>query len=343
MSYEAINAVLAHSESEMAERLVLFVIAERAGVYDIAYPSIDDTAKRARMHRDSVRRVLERLYESGDLLPRYRVGSSTCYMVTSGKPAEKVEADVLAAWGVTVGQLKQENFAALEKMSAAKGQKLPPKKGKTKTTPLIADQSVYPLTDDQSVGPNNPLIADQCPPIDRGSIYPLIADQSEPSLNHHLNHANEVANAPVLEPASPKTRDPIEHALNRKAKAEAEGRHVQLLRTATHNGQERACEIAIAFCELTQIKPTTGQQAKSSIAAAVEIIDGGASVEDVREAWRKSRDVRGGFTVASLQSLKKTAIALAAERKSKPSKRAYTWATNAKGEAYKVYVDEVTA
>ena len=124
----------------------------------------------------------------------------------------------------------------------------------------------------------------------------------------------EAAVASATPSAAPKLTDPIEHAMNRKAKAEAEGRHVQLLRTATNNGQERAAEIALAFCELTNIRPTTAQQAKAAIAAGLEIVAAGATVDDMRAAWRKSRDVRGGFTVADLRSLCKTSIAIAAER-----------------------------
>jgi hypothetical protein len=116
-------------------------------------------------------------------------------------------------------------------------------------------------------------------------------------------------------PAKSPNLDPIEHAMTRKAKAEAEDRFRTLLRKHTYPGAERACEISVAFAELTQIQPGTDSQAKASLSAASEIVAGGGGVEDVRAAWARSQDRQNGFAVVGLHSLVKTAIAASAERK----------------------------
>jgi phage replication O-like protein O len=145
--------------------------------------------------------------------------------------------------------------------------------------------------------------------------------------------------APRAPQSAPKHTDPLEHAFSRKEKVEAEGRWRTLLRGATRPGSERACEIAIAFAELTRIEPATQQQAKTALSAADQIVASGGTVDDMRAAWKVSQDPQKGFMVTDLHSLRGTVSALVAKQKrTGPQKpKRIGWTENDKGESVPVY------
>jgi hypothetical protein len=179
MSVDTLSRVFRESRTEMAERLVLLVLADRADQCDTCYPSYDDIAARANVHKDSARRIVERLIESQEVLPRYRVGRSTCYMVTCGKDKKQIEADVRKAWGLSMADLMAQNGVATARTSQASGSL---KGRKTKTGhPLTQDHRVDPLIGDHRVSKSQP-IDPPSEPIDPQSVDPLIGDHSEPSL-----------------------------------------------------------------------------------------------------------------------------------------------------------------
>lgn len=195
MSVDTLSRVFRESRTEMAERLVLLVLADRADQCDTCYPSYDDIAARANIHKDSARRIVERLIDSGEVLPRYRVGRSTCYMVTCGKDKKQIESDVRKAWGLSMADLMAQNGVATARTSQASGAL---KGRKTKTGhPLTQDHRVDPLIGDHRVSKSQP-IDPQSEPIDPQSVDPLIGDHSEPSLepsDSELELDFEVTNA----------------------------------------------------------------------------------------------------------------------------------------------------
>jgi hypothetical protein len=111
------------------------------------------------------------------------------------------------------------------------------------------------------------------------------------------------------------------------------------LRSATRPGSERACEIAIAFAELTRIEPATPAQAKSALAAAAEIVASGGTVDDMRAAWKVSQDPQKGFMVTDLHSLRGTVSAhIAKQKRTGPRQpKRVGWTENANGESVPVY------
>lgn len=68
MSIQALAWVLENSQSELADRLVLIAIANHADAHGRnAWPSADQIAKEARVHRATVFRALARLCDLGEL------------------------------------------------------------------------------------------------------------------------------------------------------------------------------------------------------------------------------------------------------------------------------------
>jgi hypothetical protein len=175
---------------------------------------------------------------------------------------------------------------------------------------------------------------------------PLSSHETTP-LSSHETQQTQVkpksnplgAIAPRAPQTVPKHTDPLEHAFTRKEKVEAEGRWRTLLRGATRPGSERACEIAIAFAELTRIEPATQQQAKTALSAADQIVASGGTVDDMRAAWKVSQDPQKGFMVTDLHSLRGTVSALVAKQKrTGPQKpKRIGWTENDKGESVPVY------
>jgi hypothetical protein len=83
---------------------------------------------------------------------------------------------------------------------------------------------------------------------------------------------------------------------------------------------EREREILTAFIELSGIQLTTATL-KTNLFAARQIVESGATVADVREAYADSKRGNNGFTVTDLWSLSKVAAAKAGTRRrnEKPS------------------------
>jgi hypothetical protein len=86
VSIQAIAWVLEHSESELADRLVLLAVANHADAQGRnAWPSAEQIAKEARVHRATVFRSLTRLVEMGELVATARrLGKPSIYQLPMG-------------------------------------------------------------------------------------------------------------------------------------------------------------------------------------------------------------------------------------------------------------------
>lgn len=95
-------------------------------------------------------------------------------------------------------------------------------------------------------------------------------------------------------------------------------RNRRIIETITRDATETSMVLSFLGFLPLQLTKTS---AKTQVAAARDIIGGGGTEADLRRAWLDSRGQNGQrpFTVNDLHSLKGRALAIAAERRSKPA------------------------
>lgn len=90
MSIERMTSVWKLSKEKGAGLLILLSLADRADDDGYCWPSMDDTAKRARVTRRYVLSVVERAVESGELFVNKRSGYSHQYIVPHGMTIQQI-------------------------------------------------------------------------------------------------------------------------------------------------------------------------------------------------------------------------------------------------------------
>lgn len=111
--------VFEHSQSTLADRLVLLAIADHANHDGLdAYPSIDHLARKAKVSRATVQRALTRLVELGELQIEHGSGrghTSRYRVLTEGPQIEALSP--VRASSTQIKGLIYENHASLIKPS----------------------------------------------------------------------------------------------------------------------------------------------------------------------------------------------------------------------------------
>lgn len=226
MSFEAVAAVLEHSDAREAARLVLICLAERADENRQCYPSIRDIASRARLSERVVPRILDRLVEAGEIVRLYRIGISASYIVTAGLTPEQIEAYTKRAWGKTMRQVVATNREIEGRIKRSRGNATTAL-GAAKTLPLTVEGS--PPFHSQWKG--------TLPPTVEGD--PSTHSGSEPSYNHQYNHHLRAENPRA---GGQTSLSPVEHAFERATREKSPADVIRSWRGASH-----LIDLCIAF------------------------------------------------------------------------------------------------
>jgi hypothetical protein len=86
MSWPMVDAVLSRSQARGHARLLLVVIADRADPHGVAWPGIEDMARRAGMGRSTIFRLHQKLTNLGELRIEHRPGKTNLYTIVLPDP-----------------------------------------------------------------------------------------------------------------------------------------------------------------------------------------------------------------------------------------------------------------